>query len=459
MKRNVTFVLLCLILTASAFAQPQTTPWQETAVSILVDVSKSIPEKDLDQAKTMIERISDNFSSQGPVSIYIFGNEFRKVTLDELKDVKISAGNTLLFDSAYDVAQDLQKQSARRKAILIFSDGQDTISATILEDLAHFATTNNIVIYGIGMGKPNRKIMERIAKLTRGNYYEIGGDVPSQVDSAIPTQSAIEPPAPPPAPAPALQATPQPSAPTTAPIHKNPTPVVAIPTPPLSFPNRLWWIGGIGAGALVLILVMVALFGRSRQEERTCPTCGKPLQPYQTICLDCSVSQTRQSEIPEPEPDSPRVGETMIITAAEAEEEAREDDSMIPLEALLKKPMGEEDLMKTFVVMESPVLVVRKGKNLGQTYALNRVKTISIGRSRVCEIRLDDLTVSSQHCRIIPESERHILYDLGSTNGTLVNGKKVQKQTLQDGDVIKVGHTQFLYKVEQHPSKVESPLN
>src|SRR5262244_4025657 len=183
MKRYFTLLLLCFTLTATAFAQKQTTPWQDTAVSILVDVSKSIPEKDLDKAKTQIERISDNFGSQGPVAIYIFGNEFRKVTLEELKDVKISAGNTLLFDSAYDVAQDLQKENARRKAMLIFSDGQDTISATILEDLAHFATSNNIVIYGIGMGKPNRKILERIAKLTRGNYYEIGSDVPSQVDS------------------------------------------------------------------------------------------------------------------------------------------------------------------------------------------------------------------------------------------------------------------------------------
>src|SRR5262249_48234377 len=153
-----------------------------------------------------------------------------------------------------------------------------------------------------------------------------GSDVPSQVDSVIPLQAAVEPPVPPP---PVVQATPQPPAPTAAPIQKSPAPVATKPAT-VSFPNRLWWIGGISAGALIVILAMVALFGRSREEERTCPTCGKPLQPYQTVCLECSVSQTRQSAIPDAEPERPMVGETVIITPAEQEEEAKEDESMIP---------------------------------------------------------------------------------------------------------------------------------
>ena len=127
-----------------------------------------------------------------------------------------------------------------------------------------------------------------------------------------------------------------------------------------------------------------------------------------------------------------------------------DDDGLIPMELLEKRPVSEESLTKTFVLMETPLLVIRKGRNLGQSFALNRALPVSIGRSRVNEIPLDDVTVSGQHCRIIPENGRHVLYDLGSTNGTLLNEKKVNKAVLKEGDIIKVGETQFLYKVEQH---------
>jgi pSer/pThr/pTyr-binding forkhead associated (FHA) protein len=130
--------------------------------------------------------------------------------------------------------------------------------------------------------------------------------------------------------------------------------------------------------------------------------------------------------------------------------EVKTDEELIPVELLEKKPVTEESLTKTFVLMETPMLIVRKGRNLGETHALNRAFPVSIGRSRVCEIRLDDITISGQHCRIIPENGKHVLYDLGSTNGTFLNEKRISKVILKEGDIIKVGETQFLYKVEQH---------
>ena len=102
--------------------------------------------------------------------------------------------------------------------------------------------------------------------------------------------------------------------------------------------------------------------------------------------------------------------------------------------------------------MDKPLLIIRKGKNLGQAFTLDRSVPVSIGRSRVCEIRLEDTTVSGQHCRIISEDGKHCLYDLRSTNGTYVNDKKVRKVELKEGDIIKVGETYFLYKVEQQRS-------
>jgi hypothetical protein len=172
-----------------------------------------------------------------------------------------------------------------------------------------------------------------------------------------------------------------------------------------------------------------------KKEERMCPTCNRILESYQTVCPSCAtVSGPRPMRSPD---STQELGE------------AEEDENLIPVELLERKPVTEEMLSKTYVLMETPMLIIRKGPNIGKSFSLNRVYPVSIGRSRVNEIKLEDTTVSGQHCRIIPENNRHVIYDLESTNGTFVNEKRVSKLVLSEGDIIKVGETQFLYKVEQ----------
>jgi len=76
-----------------------------------------------------------------------------------------------------------------------------------------------------------------------------------------------------------------------------------------------------------------------------------------------------------------------------------------------------------------------------------KVGAVSIGRSDDNDIHLKDSTVSSQHAKIVTYFEASYIEDLDSTNGTFVNGKKVQKHILNPGDVISVG---------THTLKVES---
>lgn len=90
-------------------------------------------------------------------------------------------------------------------------------------------------------------------------------------------------------------------------------------------------------------------------------------------------------------------------------------------------------------------LVVVKGRNTGRDIRLGRVT--SIGREGLKNnIVLDDSAVSAFHAKIRLERGRFVLYDLGSTNGTAINGKRVQKQTLMDGDEIVIGRTVFVFK-------------
>jgi pSer/pThr/pTyr-binding forkhead associated (FHA) protein len=74
----------------------------------------------------------------------------------------------------------------------------------------------------------------------------------------------------------------------------------------------------------------------------------------------------------------------------------------------------------------------------------------TVGRaSSQNDITVDDETASGSHLRIRHEEGQFVLYDLGSRNGTRVNGKRVERQVLMDEDVIVVGETPFIFKMVQ----------
>jgi pSer/pThr/pTyr-binding forkhead associated (FHA) protein len=64
---------------------------------------------------------------------------------------------------------------------------------------------------------------------------------------------------------------------------------------------------------------------------------------------------------------------------------------------------------------------------------------ISLGRSTVSDIVLDDESISRNHARLVLEPSGFIVHDLGSSNGTFVNGTKVKSKALDPGDVIQLG--------------------
>lgn len=70
---------------------------------------------------------------------------------------------------------------------------------------------------------------------------------------------------------------------------------------------------------------------------------------------------------------------------------------------------------------------------------------MTIGRRPGNDIHIDNLAVSGEHALITTIGKDAFLEDLGSTNGTLVNGKPVTKHILQNGDVIELGKYQLKY--------------
>ena len=91
-------------------------------------------------------------------------------------------------------------------------------------------------------------------------------------------------------------------------------------------------------------------------------------------------------------------------------------------------------------------LIVADGEQSGAIHQL-RPGTCSIGRAGSNEIRLDDPSVSNEHARIRWEGDSAItLIDLGSENGTRVNGRRTQQHALRHNDVVLAGETRLVFK-------------
>jgi predicted nucleic acid-binding Zn-ribbon protein len=77
------------------------------------------------------------------------------------------------------------------------------------------------------------------------------------------------------------------------------------------------------------------------------------------------------------------------------------------------------------------------------THVLSR--RTRIGRAADCELQIDSSSVSRHHALVLVGSREAIIEDLNSTNGVLLNGRKVTRQVLSDGDAVTIGDIQFRY--------------
>jgi hypothetical protein len=72
--------------------------------------------------------------------------------------------------------------------------------------------------------------------------------------------------------------------------------------------------------------------------------------------------------------------------------------------------------------------------------------TITVGRHPESNMVLADPNVSRNHAEIRPQGDRYVVVDLGSTNGTRVNGVRVDTQILEDGDELTFGNTRMRFE-------------
>jgi chromosome segregation ATPase len=89
------------------------------------------------------------------------------------------------------------------------------------------------------------------------------------------------------------------------------------------------------------------------------------------------------------------------------------------------------------------------------THALAR--RTRIGRAPTCELQIDASSVSRHHALIMVGPREAIIEDLNSTNGVIVNGRKVSRQLLSDGDLVTIGEIHFRFAAKPAVRPVEAP--
>src|SRR5687768_13618518 len=107
--------------------------------------------------------------------------------------------------------------------------------------------------------------------------------------------------------------------------------------------------------------------------------------------------------------------------------------------------------------MQAVTVMFRSGGAL-RSFSIARDRTV-IGRREDCDLRIPLGDVSRKHCRLVRDGDILKVEDLGSSNGTFLNGQRVQEALLSPGDSIQVGPVVFVLQVDGEPADDElSPV-
>jgi Protein of unknown function (DUF3662)/FHA domain len=90
----------------------------------------------------------------------------------------------------------------------------------------------------------------------------------------------------------------------------------------------------------------------------------------------------------------------------------------------------------------------------GKRYPIVKSRTV-IGRGTDADITVDDTSISRKHVEVLWDGSRGQVNDLGSTNGSLLNGTRVSKAPLSPDSVIEIGRTRIVFKVLAQSASID----
>lgn len=378
-------------------------------VAVLLDTSGSLRPADLEATRTLARSVFESLPPGSRLAVLSFDDESRVLqaatadpdAVDRALSGATRAGRfTALHDALFDASRLLRDSDAQRRAILLLSDGKDENSAVNVEDGLQIAQAEAIPVFAVGLGKIDEKSLRRIAKLTDGSYAPLDA-ASGQAVAALIAQLPVR-------------------TPRAAGSAAADAPVEVVATPEAMASGQLERIGAAALATLGFALAVGALLLWRRQNAPHPPPPQPPAPPpVRSVGRPMAYdSGSTLPSMPAARPDGDREGATLLTRLPQ---------------------VGAAG--GTVVLKSAPMLRVKNGPGAGLLLELSEATAISLGRSPGNDIVLEDDAVSGQHARVRCEDGAFVVHDLQSTNGTFINERRIERHTLVNGDVVRLGET------------------
>ncbi len=160
-----------------------------------------------------------------------------------------------------------------------------------------------------------------------------------------------------------------------------------------------------------------------------CSQCGSQNAENAKFCSQCGTPLAPPAGDP-----LPNDATATVTFGAPAKSDSDERASLNPADAAAVDalPAG------------SALLVVQRGPGAGSRYLLD-TELSTVGRHPESDIFLDDITVSRRHVEFRREDKTFRVHDVGSLNGTYLNGDRVDDAVLQNGDEVRIGKFRLIF--------------
>ncbi len=150
-------------------------------------------------------------------------------------------------------------------------------------------------------------------------------------------------------------------------------------------------------------------------------------------------------DVPPPLPSPPPAEATVDVPVAAIPFPDSPPDLAPPdLTRVESLPPGSITEAGATIVIRGPALIAQGEDGLLAEYPLS-LEVTSIGRSPDNDIRVAKSAVSRKHAKVVFGPEGYTIVDLGSENGTFVNGQRITEQLLKNGDRVQIGPTEFVF--------------
>jgi VWFA-related protein len=400
---------------------PFTQSGEGIAYAFLVDVSKSIQLAQFNLMRSEIDAWINGLNADDRMAIFTFGNEDKELTdftsdksllISALQKISPTDNQTKLYlalRNAIDLGKRVDANLPNRRVIVILSDGKDEGSGFTADDVGRMVQQSPLPIYAIGLSRlpPKERntyleALNRIASLSGGLYVDESSlskaytEIRDAIHRVFIVQLACE----------LCQVSSQ-----SQPLQMTLKSGTAVRT------DRL---------AVSLILSQQPPATESLWEKIKARISLK-LVLYAIGALTVVIT------LP-----------VVIIVAKRPEK--KEEKDVAPLPPHPDPPKPTPTLVGPAVVLPSRriELTVLTGNDRGHVDTVNLTAKAVVGRDKQCNVSYPgDSEMSAKHFELILTGEHIEVNDLGSTNGTLLNGSRlVTQQRIEDGDWVRAGRTE-----------------